>query len=224
MALTSASLKRLRGVHPDLIAVAEAGAARVATTLPGTTIQITEGLRTLARQRALVKQGASRTLKSRHLTGDAFDFAVFVKGRLTWAFPAYARVAAILKDVAKEKGIAIEWGGDWTSFRDGPHVQRPWSAGTHQPATGTKPAPAPAEPLPHEINLVIGSVGPRVQDLQRALAGLGHAVAVDGDFGPMTERAVRAAQAALGKPATGIVDHKTLLALQTAAWKRGKGA
>jgi peptidoglycan hydrolase-like protein with peptidoglycan-binding domain len=40
-----------------------------------------------------------------------------------------------------------------------------------------------------------GAKGETVKRLQRALSSAGHAIAVDGDFGPATARAVKAFQA-----------------------------
>ena len=58
-----------------------------------------------------------------------------------------------------------------------------------------------------------GSKGEDVKRLQRALSAAGHAVAPDGDFGPSTDRAVRAFQAARGLGADGIVGPSTWAAL-----------
>ena len=57
------SIMRLKGVHPDLVKV-------VQHAIEITTVDFTvlEGLRSIERQRELVKAGASQTLKSRHLT------------------------------------------------------------------------------------------------------------------------------------------------------------
>ena len=68
--LSARSRARLQGVHPALTAVVEAAIARTPVDF-----MITEGLRTAARQAALVKAGASRTTRSRHLTGHAVDVA-----------------------------------------------------------------------------------------------------------------------------------------------------
>jgi peptidoglycan L-alanyl-D-glutamate endopeptidase CwlK len=84
---------------------------------------VTEGVRTMKRQRELVAAGASKTLKSRHLTGHALDFAPVVGGEVTWKWPAFPVIADAFKRAAKELGVAIVWGGDWTSFRDGPHIE-----------------------------------------------------------------------------------------------------
>src|SRR5947208_825536 len=58
-----------------------------------------------------------------------------------------------------------------------------------------------------------GAKGNAVQRLQRALTRAGHQVAADGDFGPGTDRAVRAFQAAQGLSADGIAGPATWAAL-----------
>ena len=112
------SRSRMKGVHPDLIAVAE----RAITTTP-IDFLVTEGLRTPIRQAALVKAGASRTLKSRHLTGHAIDIAALVDGKVRWDWPLYPRLAAAFKAAARELDVALVWGGDWPTLRDGPHFE-----------------------------------------------------------------------------------------------------
>ena len=114
------SLDNLQGVHADLIVVM----TTALVTSPMDFVVI-EGLRTEARQRQLVSSGASRTMDSRHLTGHAVDVAVYVDGGIRWDWPLYERLSQHIKDAARHHGIGLEWGGDWTSFRDGPHYQLP---------------------------------------------------------------------------------------------------
>jgi peptidoglycan L-alanyl-D-glutamate endopeptidase CwlK len=83
---------------------------------------VIEGLRTRERQKELVASGASQTMNSRHLTGHAVDLAAWV-GEIRWDWPLYHKIAEAMKHAAAEDGIHIEWGGDWKSFRDGPHFQ-----------------------------------------------------------------------------------------------------
>lgn len=118
MQLDERSVQRLAGVHADLVRV-----AMRAAELSEVDFIVTEGLRTMKRQRELVAAGASKTLKSRHLTGHAIDFAPVVGGEVTWKWPAFPLIADAFKRAAKELGVAIVWGGDWTSFRDGPHIE-----------------------------------------------------------------------------------------------------
>jgi peptidoglycan L-alanyl-D-glutamate endopeptidase CwlK len=116
--------ERLAGVHPDLVRVVER--ARAAAPFI-----VTEGLRTPERQAALVEVGASRTLKSRHLTGHAVDLAYWLDdgdgapeaGEIRWDWPLYAQIAAAMKAAARAEGVKLVWGGDWQSFRDGPHFE-----------------------------------------------------------------------------------------------------
>ncbi len=112
------SRDKFKGVHPDLVKVAEK-----ALELTPYDFGISEGVRTFERQKELVEAGKSRTMYSRHLTGQAIDFFVLVNGEVTWEFKYYKEVADAFKRAANELGIAIEWGGDWKSFLDGPHIQ-----------------------------------------------------------------------------------------------------
>ena len=84
---------------------------------------ITEGFRTMKRQIELVAQDKSKTLKSYHLKGKAVDIAVWIDGKVTWDFKYYKEVADCIKRVARKLGYIITWGGDWKTFKDGPHFQ-----------------------------------------------------------------------------------------------------
>ena len=118
MTLAPRSLKCIEGVHPDIAAV-----VRRADEL-GARFHVTCGLRTENEQRSLVKAGKSRTMKSRHLTGHAVDFVVAEPGGgVSYDHDDMAACAAIFKQAAKELGVAIEWGGDWKSFVDTPHIE-----------------------------------------------------------------------------------------------------
>ena len=119
--LGARSRQRLQGVHPDLIRVVER-----AIQITEVDFTVLEGLRTPARQQQLVKAGASRTLRSRHLTGHAVDLGAFVEGEVRWDWPLYYKIAKAVKAAAAELGVPIEWGGDWRTFKDGPHWQLPW--------------------------------------------------------------------------------------------------
>jgi peptidoglycan L-alanyl-D-glutamate endopeptidase CwlK len=115
------SLQRLEGVHEDLRVV-----MLYAIAISPVDFAITEGLRTLDRQKQLVEAGASKTMNSRHLTGHAVDVAAFIGRELRWDWPLYERLSESVKQAAKIVQIPIEWGGDWKRFRDGPHFQLPW--------------------------------------------------------------------------------------------------
>ena len=118
MVLSERSLKALAGVHPDLVRVVHQAA--LGSPFP---FIVTEGLRTIERQRELFAKKLSRTMKSRHLTGHAIDFVPVVDGEVTWKTPAFHVVIAAFKKAASEIGVAVVSGGDWPSFRDYPHLE-----------------------------------------------------------------------------------------------------
>ena len=118
MKLNEHSLKKLEGIHPDLRKVV----MRAAEDTPIDFI-VTEGVRSMRRQRELVESGASQTFNSRHLTGHAIDFAPIIGGEITWKWPPFQAIARNFKEAAQELGIAIAWGGDWRDFKDGPHIE-----------------------------------------------------------------------------------------------------
>ena len=112
------SKAKLQGVDPRLVKIAE-----IALQRSPFDFGITEGLRTAERQKQLVAEGKSQTLRSRHLLGRAIDFVVYINGKPNWDLDNYQKVAQVFKQVAAEEGIEIEWGGDWKTFKDGPHIK-----------------------------------------------------------------------------------------------------
>jgi peptidoglycan LD-endopeptidase CwlK len=119
VALNERSRRNLHGVHPDLVHVIE----RAAETSPAP-FTVIEGLRTAERQRQLVAAGASKTMNSRHLTGHAVDLAPHrPDGQIAFDWPLYHRLAPAVKQAAADLGVAIVWGGDWRTFKDGPHFE-----------------------------------------------------------------------------------------------------
>lgn len=121
--LSSRSLARLIGVHPDLSRIV----SRAIEVTP-TDFSVVEGVRTLAKQREYFMKGKSQTMRSRHLTGHAVDLAPWVNGTIDWTPVNFRPVANAMKRSAAELGVPLEWGGDWRSFIDFPHFQLPWGA------------------------------------------------------------------------------------------------
>lgn len=118
------SEKNMQGVHPDLVKV-----TRRALELTDVDFMVIEGKRNEARQRQLVINGKSRTMNSRHLTGHAVDCAPIVNGSIPWQeWPYFKKVADVMIQAGKELGIDVEWGGNWDSFKDGPHFQLTWKS------------------------------------------------------------------------------------------------
>lgn len=108
----------LQGVHPGLVKLVRATLANSPYDFG-----ITEGLRSKEQQAKNVAAGASQTMNSRHLTGHAIDFVVYLGKDITWEWKYYQAVADAFKAEAKKLGIAIVWGGDWTTLKDGPHIE-----------------------------------------------------------------------------------------------------
>jgi peptidoglycan L-alanyl-D-glutamate endopeptidase CwlK len=115
------SQKRLEGVHPDLVRV-----MKLAISRSPIDFTIIEGLRTVEQHRRYFAAGATRTMNSRHLTGHAIDIAPYLDGQVRWDWPLYHKIAPVVKAAAAELGVPITWGGDWRSFKDGPHWELPW--------------------------------------------------------------------------------------------------
>ena len=119
--LSDKSLAKLALIHPDLQKV-----MKLAITKSPLGLLVLEGMRTVARQKELLAHHATTTMHSRHITGHAVDVAPLIGGVVRWDWPLYFQIAPVIKAAAKELNIPIEWGGDWHSFRDGPHWQLPF--------------------------------------------------------------------------------------------------
>ena len=72
-----------------------------------------EGVRTEERQKELVAKGASKTMKSKHLDGNAVDLMVYVDGRGCWELNLYDEVADAMRQAAIEEGVPVRWGCAW---------------------------------------------------------------------------------------------------------------
>lgn len=119
--LSQRSLDKLQGVRDALQLV-----VLRAIQLTEVDFVVLEGLRTRARQEELLRAGASQTMNSRHLTGHAVDLGAWVGGEVRWDWPLYYKLARAMKAAAADMNTPIEWGGDWRTFKDGPHFQLPW--------------------------------------------------------------------------------------------------
>lgn len=117
------SSERLNSVHPELQKVFR----EVVKSFDCTII---EGLRSPERQQQLVAEGKSKTLNSRHLTGDAVDVVPYP---IDWADrERFHFFAGFVLGTAKSLGISLRWGGDWNqdtevddnTFDDLPHFER----------------------------------------------------------------------------------------------------
>ena len=123
------STDRRKGVHPDLLKLADA----VLQAAPWP-LRITEGMRTLERQRQLLAAKATKTLNSRHLTGHAIDVVPYIDldrdGKIETEELYNKRLFDVLIPIAKREaarlGIKMTFGYDWGW--DSPHWQLDWKA------------------------------------------------------------------------------------------------
>lgn len=129
--LSELSLKRLEGVHPDLVAV-----VKRAIELSDVDFAVLEGVRTA--DQAYINWGKGRTvaqlrakgvptkyaqphlpkvtwlsepLNSKHIKGNAVDLAPLP---IDWNnFKRFDQVAKAMKLASEELGVKVKWGADW---------------------------------------------------------------------------------------------------------------
>ena len=106
--LSKRSRDALVGVKPQLVAVVER-----AIVLTKVDFAVTEGVRTVAKQKELVAKGASQTMDSKHITGDAVDLVAFLGGRISWELNLYDDIADAMKVAALELVVPLRWGAAW---------------------------------------------------------------------------------------------------------------
>ena len=111
--------KNLIGVKQSLVDFAIELDKRIA--VDGRDLNISEGVRTLERQKILFKEKKSKTLKSKHLTGDAIDVYPIMNGKIDYSY--YPTLVKIGKEIAKERCLSLTWGNDWLTFKDSPHIE-----------------------------------------------------------------------------------------------------
>jgi peptidoglycan L-alanyl-D-glutamate endopeptidase CwlK len=129
--LSNRSILNLKGVHPDLVKVVELALTKYSQE----DFLVVQGLRTLAEQRRFVARGASKTMASRHLNGNAVDLAWWKNGNVSWNtdnlkafysmdhsvdYSGYQAIGVAMLQAGKDLGVPIRWGADWDG--DGQHT------------------------------------------------------------------------------------------------------
>jgi hypothetical protein len=102
------SIERLDGVDDDIVKV-----VKRAIELTSIDFGVTQGLRTVEEQKELVAKGASKTMRSKHLTGKAVDVVAYIGSRISWEITLYDNIAEAMREAAIELGVAIRWGAAW---------------------------------------------------------------------------------------------------------------
>lgn len=122
--LGKSSLAKLETIKPELKQVC----LKAFENMPFD-ITVLEGIRSVERQKELVAQKASKTMKSKHLTGDAVDLAPYP---INWKdIKRFNQMAEVVLSAAKELKVNVVWGGNWSTnphdpkgtFVDCPHFQ-----------------------------------------------------------------------------------------------------
>jgi len=106
--LSQRSLDRMQGVDERMVSV-----VKFAITATKTDFGVICGLRTIEEQRELVKNGASQTMKSKHIDGLAVDLLAYCGSRGSWELNLYDDLADAMKEGAEAAGVAVRWGAAW---------------------------------------------------------------------------------------------------------------
>ena len=237
--MDQSSANRLDKVHPEL----KKRVTQLIENLAGQSmdVRVVQGLRTFAEQDALYEQGRTKPGKrvtnakggqSNHNYGLAVDLCPFKNGNPDW------NDTAGFKAIGSEaKKLGLEWGGDWTSLKDMPHVQLRGLSVKECQACYKKNGiqsvwdrineilggaiAAVFEPAEDEL-LEFGDKGEAVKNLQQQLVELSlmRDHEVDGVFGKITKKAIIAFQRMNNLTADGIVGDGTKARLKEVLSKK----
>jgi peptidoglycan LD-endopeptidase CwlK len=126
MAVDTRSENNIRTLNPKVQPLARELIEKAVAA--GVHVKVISGTRTYAEQNELYAQGRTKPGmivtkakggQSIHNFGCAWDVGIFsADGKIYFGESKdYAKVGAI------GRGLGIEWGGDWTGFKDEPHFQ-----------------------------------------------------------------------------------------------------
>ena len=112
--LSSRSLSKLDGVHPDMVETVQKAIER--TTVD---FGVTYGVRSQEEQQRLFDMGRSQTMKSKHLIQDsgfshAVDLVAYDGSEVVWEINVYDEIADAMASAAKEVGCRLRWGAACT--------------------------------------------------------------------------------------------------------------
>lgn len=186
----------------------------------GIEVLIYDARRTIAEQKANVASGASQTMYSYHIVGQALDFVPVKDGKALWG--GY-NAANIQKAIKEAQHLGFTWGGDWDSdgnqrdetFIDSPHLQYEYKGYGTDKVLGSAPALKPAaKPKPSQSDgkaivpypgkpLYKGAKGMVKKDIERIQRAVG--ASVTGKYDMVTVKAVKAYQKRKKLDSDGVV-------------------
>ena len=106
--LSKGSLSKLQGVDERLVTV-----VKYAIGVTKQDFSVICGMRTFSEQQELVRKGASQTMKSKHLDGNAVDLMAYCNGG-RWELNLYDEIADAMKEGAASCDVKLRWGAAWT--------------------------------------------------------------------------------------------------------------
>lgn len=102
------SLEEMVGVRPRLI-----WTIKFALEICQVDFGVYDGKRTQGEQAEFVRTGVSKTLKSKHLTGEAVDLVPYINGQYRWEVRPMCLIARAMQISADKHDVNILWGGVW---------------------------------------------------------------------------------------------------------------
>jgi peptidoglycan L-alanyl-D-glutamate endopeptidase CwlK len=204
--------RKIEDLHPKLQELCRKHIA--ACKAKGVDIIVTNTLRDTEYQASLYAQGRTKPGSivtnmqqiGPHGFGLAYDIVPVVYGKAVWNNP---RLWVVIGEEGKKLGLT--WGGDWKSIVDKPHFEYTGGLKSAELRAGKRPAWWVLKKEEPRISKVLkrGIAAEEVKVLQTMLNKFDYKLTIDGQFGFVTEAAVKGFQAKKGLDADGIVGPKT---------------
>lgn len=102
----------LTHIHPKLVDII------IESIVTYPFFRVTEGVRTIEKQKEYVAKGASKTMNSKHLIqpdgwAHAFDVVPLIKGKVSWEWEHFYPLISGIGKVAVKQNTTVVWGGVW---------------------------------------------------------------------------------------------------------------
>lgn len=106
--LGTRSVRELKGVDRNLVSV-----VKLAIQYTEVDFAVHDGLRTLEEQRKYVMSGVSKTMKSKHMVGEAVDLVPYINRKLRWEWNPIIEIAKKVRIACLELNMDLRWGAVW---------------------------------------------------------------------------------------------------------------